>query len=113
MAIDLPPIHFGFDRHDLTPAAMQKLDQVADTLKQHEGLRLRLEGHTDAIGSEAYNLRLGEKRADSAAGYLIGKGVESSRLETVSFGESRPIADNATAAGRQQNRRVEFEIEGK
>ncbi len=109
--VTMPPIHFGFDRHDLTPAAREKLDDVAATLQQRKTLKLRLDGHTDSIGSRAYNQKLGQKRADSAAQYLIGKGVAAQRLRTISFGEERPIADNATAEGRRLNRRVEFEFE--
>ena len=106
-----PPIHFKFDRHTLTPTARKKLDQIADMMQRDKTLKLRLEGHTDSIGSQAYNQKLGQRRADSAARYLIEKGIDAGRLQTVSFGEERPIADNTTAGGRSLNRRVEFVFE--
>ncbi len=110
-AISLPNILFDFDRHELTAEARRKLDGVAAFLRRHQGIGLRLNGHTDAIGTQRYNALLGQRRADSAARYLIDQGIEARRLETFSFGETRPVADNATATGRQLNRRVEFEVQ--
>ena len=68
--------------------------------------RGEIEGHTDSVGSEAYNKKLSERRADSVKSYVVGQGVEISRLSTKGFGESQPVADNGTAEGRAQNRRV-------
>ncbi len=110
-AMSLPNILFAFDRYDLSAEAIGTLDHVAETLTQDRRLKLRIDGHTDAIGSDNYNFRLGQKRADSAARYLIEHGIDANRLTTFSYGETRPVADNATPEGRQLNRRVEFEFE--
>ena len=109
-SIELPVVLFPYNRADLTPDARRKLNTVADTLSGNTSLKLEVSGHTDAIGSERYNEALGQRRADSAARYLIENGIDAKRLEPVSYGERKPVADNATAAGRQQNRRVAFEI---
>ena len=71
---------------------------------------MRVEGHTDSRGSDAYNLTLSQKRAESVRNYLISRGVSPDRMEPRGFGESQPIADNRTEQGRSQNRRVEFII---
>ena len=69
-----------------------------------------INGHTDNVGSDAYNQKLSEARAAAVKKYLAGKGISEAAMSTAGYGESKPIADNATAAGRQNNRRVEFEI---
>jgi len=71
---------------------------------------VRVEGHTDSVGSDKYNQRLSERRAHAVVKYLIGKGIESNRLQAAGFGESRPIAPNETPEGRAKNRRTEFHI---
>jgi outer membrane protein OmpA-like peptidoglycan-associated protein len=87
------------------------LDDVAETMKQHpEVEHVVVEGHTDAQGSEAYNEKLSQGRADAVRGYLVGKGVEPERLEAKGYGSSRPVADNDTAEGRETNRRVDFVV---
>ena len=78
-------------------------------LVQHPELRIRIEGHTDSEGEDAYNQQLSEQRATAVRSYLVEKyGVAAQRLETAGLGESKPVADNATPEGRQQNRRVEL-----
>lgn len=108
--IELPTILFGFDQAELKPEAQSKLDTVANTLSKNRALKLEVSGHTDSVGTTQYNEKLGLKRAESATRYLIDKGIESSRLEPVSYGERKPVADNATETGRRLNRRVELEV---
>ena len=69
-------------------------------------------GHTDSVGSEAYNMKLGQRRADTVKSYLVERGVSSSKITTKSFGESQPVASNSTAEGRAKNRRAEVDVEG-
>jgi OOP family OmpA-OmpF porin len=103
---------FDFDKSTLKPEGRQLLDQVA---QQANGMNLETiiaVGHTDSIGTEAYNQKLSERRAASVKSYLVSKGVDANRIYTEGKGESQPIATNSTAAGRAQNRRVEIEIVG-
>jgi len=86
------------------------LDEVADILKEWTNYSVSVDGHTDSVGSEEGNQALSEKRAQAAAAYLINKGVETERVESTGYGEMKPKADNGTAAGRAQNRRVEFNL---
>lgn len=89
----------------------QILSEVAQALKDTPRIkRVRVEGHTDAVGDDARNLRLSQQRADSVTSALIKAGVDPGRLEAVGFGETRPIASNSTASGRAENRRTEFNI---
>lgn len=77
-------------------------------LKSHGDLRITVEGHTDNVGNAAANKELSRKRADSVRAWLVSQGIDASRIETAGFGDSKPAADNTTAEGRQQNRRVEL-----
>jgi outer membrane protein OmpA-like peptidoglycan-associated protein len=84
---------------------------VVDIMKQNPDIRkVRVEGHTDSKGSDAYNIKLSQRRANAVRDYLIAHGVEADRLVAVGYGETRPVADNGTAEGRARNRRVEFTI---
>jgi outer membrane protein OmpA-like peptidoglycan-associated protein len=94
----------------LSPGAQQRLGQLAQTLVRYPESNVIVNGHTDAVGDESYNLRLSESRAQAVANYLIGQGVAAQRLRAVGHGEQFPVASNATEAGRQQNRRVDIEI---
>jgi outer membrane protein OmpA-like peptidoglycan-associated protein len=87
------------------------LDAVADVLEEFEKTIVNVEGHTDSVGSEKSNQTLSLKRAQSVSNYLLGKGVISARLYPVGYGELRPVADNATTAGKQANRRVEITLD--
>ncbi len=108
--LDLPNVQFDFDKSDLKQDAILQLDKIADQLKSNSDLRLSVEGHACEIGTVKYNQGLSERRADSVVKYLTSKGIAGSRLEPVGFGETRPIADNATEEGRILNRRVEFKV---
>ncbi len=103
-------INFAFDSSDLTATAMANLDKLIPALNTEENTNLQIQGFTDAKGSDAYNLKLSERRANSVKDYLVSHGVTASRLTTVGFGEQNPIGSNETEEGRALNRRVEFII---
>jgi len=106
--ITLPNVTFGVNSADIGPASAIALDQVADALRGCPNRHIRIEAHTDSTGSEAYNQALSDRRAASVRSYLVDHGVNGDALESKGFGESDPVADNSTAAGRAQNRRVEL-----
>ena len=88
------------------------LDQAADTLKRYPDMQVQIDGYTDSIGSQAYNLKLSERRAEFVKNYLIAHGVSASQIVAAKgYGKEDPKASNATADGRAQNRRVEFKVE--
>lgn len=101
-------VRFGFNQADLVPEAAAALDAFAELVKsQDANLFVEIQGHTDAVGSEGYNLELGERRAEAVRRYLSGHhSFPLHRMSIISYGESEPIADNSTEAGRAQNRRV-------
>jgi outer membrane protein OmpA-like peptidoglycan-associated protein len=104
-------IHFEFNKSVIRPISYPILDDVARLLLSNPQIGLvRVEGHTDWIGSDAYNQKLSERRANAVRDYLIKQGVEPYRLQAVGYGESRPIADNNTTQGRARNRRTEFTV---
>ena len=103
---------FDFDKYNIRPDAQAKLDDLVSKLA---GVNLEVivaVGHTDSIGTEAYNLALSKRRADAVKQYLVSKGIEANRIYTEGKGKTQPVADNRTAEGRQKNRRVEVEIIG-
>ena len=101
-----------FDSNSATvrPGLYSEIDRIANVLYQYPQTVVRVEGHTDSRGSEEYNLDLSQRRANSVKNLLTQRGLTSNRVETMAFGESRPIATNETEAGRQMNRRVEIKI---
>ena len=101
-------VTFATDSSDLSPAFFDVLNSVGKVLDEFDKTVVEVAGHTDSTGSDAYNQGLSERRAASVANYLRGQGVMGERLITLGMGESRPIADNGTAEGRQANRRVEI-----
>ena len=103
--------YFAFNRAELTPEGRTRLEAVVTVLGRHPTVRVLVEGHTDAIGSDAYNLRLSERRAAAVRDYLVEHGVEATRIDVRGAGKAAPIASNATEAGRAQNRRVEITVE--
>lgn len=100
--------NFGVNSGSLSPESKAAIDGFLSDLQDIDGTIFLVAGHTDSSGSEAYNYELGQKRATNVERYLIAKGVDPLRVTVVSYGESVPIADNTTRAGRQQNRRVEI-----
>jgi outer membrane protein OmpA-like peptidoglycan-associated protein len=101
-------VYFESGSDVLLPRSFPLLNQIAALMKNHAGLRIRVEGHTDDVGGDDFNHDLSQKRAESVRAYVGGQGVEAKRLEAVGYGESRPIASNKSSAGREINRRVEF-----
>lgn len=109
-AIILRGVNFNFDKYDLTVNAKVILDQVADALIAASAIRIEVGGHTDYKGSDAYNLKLSDRRAASVVAYLVSRGVDAGRLSSRGYGESQPIDTNETDEGREVNRRVELKI---
>jgi len=101
-------VTFATDSSDLSPAFFDVLNSVGKVLAEYNKTVVEVAGHTDSRGSDAYNQSLSERRAASVARYLQSQGVSGQRVITVGMGESRPVADNSTAAGQPQNRRVEI-----
>ncbi len=103
---------FDFDKSVLKPAGKAKLDDLVSKVK---GINLEViiaVGHTDSIGTDAYNQKLSVRRAESVKAYLVSKGIEKNRIYTEGKGEKQPVADNKTKEGRAKNRRVEIEVVG-
>ena len=101
-------VSFDYDSASLKPSFYPSLDKIADVISQNTQTSVEIVGHTDSRGSEAYNQRLSEQRAESVANYLIQHGVSASRVTTSGRGELEPRGTNSTEAGRQLNRRVEI-----
>lgn len=104
---------FDFRSSDLKPEAKAQLEKVAETIAKNPSVNIRVEGHTDSVGSEKRNERLSRLRAQSVKAFLVEHGVEESRISTKGFGSSKPIADNKTEEGRAQNRRVDIYLDAK
>ncbi len=107
-AIVLRGVNFELDSDRLTKESLKILDGVATTLTANSDIRVQVAGHTDSQGENVYNKDLSQRRATSVVDYLISKGVASTNLVPMGYGEEQPIAGNASAAGRAQNRRVEL-----
>jgi len=101
---------FDFDKADLKPEAKRQLAVVLQALREQPALHTQIVGHTDGVGSDAYNLKLSQRRAESVATYLVQQGVARQTIKTDWRGKREPITSNATAAGRAQNRRVEITL---
>ena len=112
LIVNLSDVLFDFNSANLKPGAREKLARVSGIILAHPGLNIAVEGHTDSIGSDSYNQRLSEQRAASVQTYMIRQGIGPAAVATSGFGESVPVASNETAAGRQQNRRVELVVSG-
>lgn len=110
MVLTLGDVLFDLNRAELKPAGETTVGRLADFMAEYENRRVRVEGYTDSTGTESYNQDLSERRAEAVREALIEKGINRSRVEVQGFGEQYPVATNETAAGRQQNRRVEIVI---
>ncbi|MGQ0622954.1 MAG: OmpA family protein [Panacagrimonas sp.] len=108
--IVLKGVNFDFNKDRLTPNAKTILDGVGEALQTASGTNVEIGGHTDAKGSDDYNQRLSDRRACAVGRYLNGKGIEAGRMSPLGYGETKPVADNETDEGREQNRRVELRI---
>jgi outer membrane protein OmpA-like peptidoglycan-associated protein len=111
--VRLNNIFFEFGKDSLKAESFPELDKVVQLLTDNAAMTIALSGHTDNVGSDAANLKLSEGRAKAVYNYLVSKGIDASRLSSKGYGETKPVATNDTEDGRQQNRRVEFEIEKK
>ena len=101
---------FDVDSSVLKPGGYKDIDRAAVVLNRYPETSLRVEGHTDSTGSEDYNLQLSEKRATAVKNELLTQNLDAARIQTIGFGEAKPVADNNTESGRQLNRRVEIVI---
>ncbi len=110
LTVRLKNIYFDSDKTTLKPESFVELNKVVDFLKQNENVSIEISGHTDSQGSDTYNINLSQGRSQSVVEYLIGQGIQSSRLQAHGYGESKPIDTNGTDAGRANNRRVEFTV---
>jgi OOP family OmpA-OmpF porin len=108
--IVLRGVNFDFDRSEIRPDAAVILDEAVSILSGAQDSQVRIEGHTCSMGPDAYNQGLSERRAASVRKYLVDHGIAASRLSSVGFGESNPIATNDTREGRALNRRVELQV---
>jgi len=106
--LTLEGVNFDNDSAKLRPESIAILDNAAATLKEWGEVKVEVAGHTDSVNSDAYNLRLSQRRAEAVRAYLIKQGVAADRLTAKGYGEANPVADNKTADGRYQNRRVEL-----
>jgi peptidoglycan-associated lipoprotein len=108
--LDLPGlrIQFAFDDYNLSSQARENLEKVASWMSKNPAAKIQIEGHTCEVGTNEYNLALGERRANSAKRYLEGLGVSSRRISTISYGEERPLDPDHTEEARSKNRRDEF-----
>ena len=106
----LAMVHFDFDKQNIKKIYVPVLDQHVAYLKEHPSSPVTVKGHTDYMGSDEYNQKLSERRANAVSDYLIQKGIVSSRIQVVGYSEHQPIADNKTAEGRAMNRRSELKV---
>lgn len=103
-------VTFDHNSAMVRPGLYSEIDRVANVLNQYPQTLIRVEGHTDSTGSEAYNLDLSRRRAEAVRDLLVQRNVSPSRIQVVGYGEANPVASNETEAGRQMNRRVELKI---
>jgi outer membrane protein OmpA-like peptidoglycan-associated protein len=103
-------ILFDFNSAGLRSASRDELREMADVFNKYNDTTIAVQGHTDSVGSDAYNQRLSERRASTVANYLEDLGVRGSRIDAYGYGESKPRTSNSSASGRQQNRRVEIYV---
>jgi peptidoglycan-associated lipoprotein len=103
-------VHFEFDRYDLTEDTRRSLEDLAQALKANPAFNVQIEGHADERGTTEYNLALGERRAQAAKDYLVSLGVDASRIDTISYGEERPLDPGHNELAWALNRRAHFVV---
>lgn len=107
----LEGVNFAYDKSDLTATATGKLNEAVKMLKDSPAINVKIEGHTDSRGSDAYNMALSQRRAETVVNFLVNHGIAANRVSASGMGEGSPVASNDTDAGRAQNRRVDFRIQ--
>jgi outer membrane protein OmpA-like peptidoglycan-associated protein len=112
LIVNMSDVLFDFNKFTLKPEAREKLAKVSGILLAYPNLKLQVEGYTDSIGSDDYNMKLSEQRADGVRQYLVSQSVQDANITAQGFGKANPIADNGDASGRAQNRRVELVVSG-
>ncbi len=112
LIVNMSDVLFDTARYTLKPGAREKLAKVSGIILGHPGLKIAVEGHTDSVGGDDYNMKLSENRAAAVRDFLVAQGVPPAGITSQGFGKTMPVADNASAAGRQQNRRVELVVSG-
>jgi outer membrane protein OmpA-like peptidoglycan-associated protein len=112
LVVNMGDVLFATGKYDLRPEAQIVLAKLSGIILSHPGLNLAVEGHTDSVGGDDFNLKLSQQRADTVRDYLVTQGLPDSSVTAKGFGKSDPVADNDTSDGRQQNRRVEIIVSG-
>ena len=112
LIVNISDVLFDFNKYTLQPGAREKMAKVSGILLAYPGLKIQLEGHTDNIGTDEYNMKLSQHRADVVRDYLIAQGVPASTVSALGMGKANPVASNDTATGRQRNRRVDMVVSG-
>ncbi len=112
LVVTMADVLFDTGKYDVKPGTREQLAKLTGILLAHPGLKLEIEGHTDSTGSDEVNQKLSEQRASTVRDYLVAQGMAADAVTAKGFGKTTPIADNATAAGRQKNRRVEIIVSG-
>ena len=112
LIVNISDVLFDFNQYTLKPGAREKLAKVSGILLAYPGLKIQLEGHTDSVGSDDYNMKLSQQRAEAVQTYMVAQGVPANTVSSVGLGKAGAVATNDTAAGRQQNRRVDMVVSG-
>jgi outer membrane protein OmpA-like peptidoglycan-associated protein len=112
LIVNMSDVLFDTGKYTLRPGAREKLAKIAGIVLAYPSLKLEVEGHTDSVGTDEYNMQLSENRANAVRDFLVQQGINTSSIAARGFGKSQPVATNDTAAGRQQNRRVELVVSG-
>ena len=112
LVVTMAGVLFATGKYDLRPEAQVRLARLAGIVSSHPGLNLQVEGYTDSVGSDEFNQKLSEQRAEAVRDFLIQQGVDQQTITAKGFGKAMPVADNSTAEGRQKNRRVEIIVSG-
>jgi peptidoglycan-associated lipoprotein len=103
-------IHFDFDKYNIKPNDISTLNKIVEFMKKYPNTKIRVEGNCDERGTEEYNLALGQRRANAASRYIVARGIASSRIETVSYGESRPVDPRHCEEAWAKNRNAHFVV---
>jgi len=112
LQVNMADVLFDTAKYNLRPPAREALAKLSGIVEAHPGLKLQVEGFTDSVGGDAYNQTLSENRANAVRAYLIAQGIDPTSVTAIGYGKSHPVASNDTAAGRQNNRRVDIIISG-